>query len=309
LVLIFVFFWEISKKMSNLAGGGSGGGAGGPASKATMTSAFFLGFIALSRARLNAQAKRNFQLPNNKVPQPLFPSNPPTNQANTIWKHDVLNWNNKNRVIIIGDVHGCADELENLLKEVGYLRGKDILIFVGDLVRKGPDSKRVVKIARELNAVTVRGNHDQYAIEDPSNSLGLLDEDLEYLRNTPLSLTIPQLDTLVVHAGIVPGIPIQTTEPLVLMTMRNIVEGKPTPSEKEGAPWISLWNGPTHVVFGHDAKRGLQKTQFATGLDTGCVYGKTLTALVLPEKKLISVMSTRPLPAAHQRKNSDPSRL
>ena len=226
------------------------------------------------------------------------------------------------RLVVVGDVHGCATELEHLLKEVAFdADAGDELALVGDLVRKGPDSKRVVQIAMRHRARCVRGNHDHYVIVDPEhNHLGLSPAELEFLAEMPLSWMFdfgPDRggEVLMVHAGVVPGVALDKHDPMDLMTMRNVVvevvgegsgggEGereadrerrrRGTPRNDEGVPWAPAYGGPTHVVFGHDAVRKLQLCAHATGLDTGCVYGGALTALELPSRRLVSVPSLQP---------------
>ena len=54
-----------------------------------------------------------------------------------------------------------------------------------------------------------------------------------------------------------------------------------------------MWQGPELVIFGHDAKRGLQQEENAIGLDSGCVYGKKLTGIILPEREFVFVNAVR----------------
>mmetsp|Transcript_21469 Transcript_21469/g.63366 ORF Transcript_21469/g.63366 Transcript_21469/m.63366 type:complete len:163 (+) Transcript_21469:447-935(+) len=108
------------------------------------------------------------------------------------------------------------------------------------------------------------------------------------------------MNTLVVHAGVVPGVPLVRQRPENLLKMRNILR-RPGMAlaaiERDvdgSSAWASAYDGSMgHIVFGHDAKRGLQREAHATGLDTGCCYGKELSALVLPQREVVSVPARR----------------
>ena len=210
------------------------------------------------------------------------------------------------RTLIVGDVHGCREELEDLLEESGW-EDDDQLVLVGDLVAKGPDSLGVIRLIRELGGLAVRGNHDQHCLNwwdakcagdvlprlKPAHQRvadELEDEDWEWLAALPLWLELPEHDTLVVHAGLLPDLPLEDQDPYDLMNMRSILDdGTPSRSYEEGTPWASAWPGPRLVAFGHDAVRGLQNRAHSVGLDTGCVYGGWLTGLWLPRRDLVSV--------------------
>lgn len=68
------------------------------------------------------------------------------------------------RIIFVGDVHGCFDELQELLEIAQRDPARDTVVLLGDMVRKGPKSVEVVRWARENGALAVRGNHDDAAL-------------------------------------------------------------------------------------------------------------------------------------------------
>ncbi|MDH5493676.1 MAG: metallophosphoesterase [Myxococcales bacterium] len=211
------------------------------------------------------------------------------------------------RRLIVGDVHGCLEELDALLA----LARPEEVIFVGDLVAKGPDSLGVIRRARELGARSVLGNHDAHCLRAraaaaagrPSPKLKrthrevceqLGEADWAWLEALPMLLRLPEEGALVVHAGLRPDRSLEAQDPEDLMMLRSLREdGSPSSRVDEGVPWASRWPGPERVFFGHDALRGLQRHPHALGLDTGCVYGGALSGFVLPEEELVQVPAAR----------------
>jgi hypothetical protein len=93
----------------------------------------------------------------------------------------------KERFFVIGDVHGCVDEFNSLITKLNYNSTTDQIILAGDLTSKGPDSVGVIRRAKEIGALCVRGNHDDEIIRFKTfeNQKG---------QNTmlPLSATMPE---------------------------------------------------------------------------------------------------------------------
>jgi Calcineurin-like phosphoesterase len=206
--------------------------------------------------------------------------------------------------LLVGDVHGCKLELEALLDEAGFSSG-DQLVFVGDLVARGPDSIGVLDVARQTGALMVRGNHEEKILswhrEEEAHERGgplprplgrmhaevaeaMRPIDWSMLTNAPLWLDLPEHRVRVVHAGLVPGVPIHDQKKKNLLRIRSIgSDGEPRSSRGGGTPWGESYKGPPHVVFGHNADVKPQVHSWATGIDTGCVYGGRLTALKLSD--------------------------
>ena len=212
------------------------------------------------------------------------------------------------RTVIVGDVHGCRRELEQLLDRLAFAAG-DRLVFVGDLIARGPDSLGVLDVVRRTGALVVRGNHEQKLLSwKEARVARLRGEDAREVKLAPIHaklapalrpvdwslfetsvlwLDFPEHGIRVVHAGVQPGVPIDRMKPSTLMRIRTVHDDG-HPSHADGAVlWGARYTGPPHVVFGHNAAPGLQLHRWATGLDTGCVYGGRLTALVLGERQRV----------------------
>ncbi len=207
--------------------------------------------------------------------------------------------NNGARTLYIGDVHGCADELEKIVDAFGFVRGKDTLYQTGDIINKGPDMLRALKFIQQNGILTVRGNHEEHLIrmmttpqcdwteKQCARFARLPLEDWEYIlaevKNWPLWRDTPH--ALLVHAGLEPGkTRLEDMDPKVILSIRYWND----------IPWFDqvTWNKP--VVFGHWAKMGfVDRRPNFIGLDSGCVYGKKLTAWCPEEDKFYVVPAAR----------------
>jgi len=192
---------------------------------------------------------------------------------------DVDRWDD---VYVVGDVHGCADTLERLLDR--FDNGRTLFLFVGDLVRKGPDSKGALDLVRERdNLVSVRGNNEQKLIDGRKSIDSLTDNDLAFVESMPLVLSWD--GALVVHGGIDHRKPLVEHTPQELLNNRSLVPG----GSYDRPYWFETRDSGRTVFFGHTVLDRPFATPWAVGLDTGCVYGGELTAYRCSTGEFVSV--------------------
>ena len=208
------------------------------------------------------------------------------------------------RTIAIGDVHGCADEFEELLTAL-ELEPEDRAIQLGDLVNRGPDSHRAIELAREYKVESIIGNHELRFLTyketgnkdllkdyDPETVGQLTKSDWKYLSNMKKFIFDSQLDTVLVHGGFLPDEPWQT-QPLELITSIQVIDSRGQPTKRSDAPdapsWAMSWGGEPFVVYGHTPRPNVLDLPGSMGIDTGCVYGGHLTAYIIEDQTLVQV--------------------
>lgn len=230
---------------------------------------------------------------------------------------------------IIGDVHGCADELEKLLGKLGYAvswNGKNVtvtppegrrVIFVGDLVDRGPRSPDALRIAKHMvdagTGIVVVGNHDDKLKRhlDGRNvkvSHGLAETIEQFAQEPPeFAAEMRQwLDSLishyvldggklvVAHAGLKEEMQGRASGAVRSFCMYGETTGE---IDEFGLPvrwdWAADYKGKAKVVYGHTPVVEANWVNGTLCIDTGCVFGGKLTALRYPELEMVEVPAQR----------------
>ncbi len=214
----------------------------------------------------------------------------------------------KGRTLIIGDVHGCLDELKAIVDLFAPAK-KDRILSVGDLINRGPDNPGTLAFARKHNIKSVIGNHEKKILSawrtgdksrlktvDRQTLREIAAADWEWVASWPHIFKIPSLNALVVHGGFIPTKKWNRQAPSDV-TYVQVIDHRGYPTKQKvnpnAHPWADYWNGKRHVFYGHAPRPHPLLHARATGLDTGCVYGYTLTAVSLPDFTFYKVKAKR----------------
>lgn len=210
------------------------------------------------------------------------------------------------RTIVIGDIHGCYNELKELIStletEGEYRKGIDKLVFLGDYIDRGSDSRLVIEFIRNLqkeydNVVALMGNHEDMLLDYLDNDndnwtwngyASTMDsyrgfdkqfkKDVQWIRSLPLYHEDEYF--VYVHAGIDPKKPMKKQDRFTLLWVRE--------------PFIyGMKEYHKRVIFGHtptitlnENYKPIQTFTNNVGIDTACVYGGYLTALIIEDDEI-----------------------
>ena len=225
------------------------------------------------------------------------------------------------RTIIVGDVHGCYEELCELLELVNLVQGTDKLVFLGDLIDRGPFPEKVVKLARKIEARLVMGNHEEKFLRwynyEAIRRLGgkknpmkphedrikewekfeMLDISYMMAAEPFIRMRAKGIDWLLTHGGVPFDKPLidQDRKKLCRTRYLDVTTGAyagdsdPRKTPDGAAFWTKVYKGPESVIYGHIVfKEGTNVEEVApgvicAGIDTGCCFGGDLTAVIFED--------------------------
>jgi protein phosphatase len=254
-------------------------------------------------------------------------SSPEEVDAVTIERHPL--WNNKKAehgpFDIIGDVHGCFDELVELLAQLGYTvnqtddvysvssSGERKLVFVGDLVDRGPGTVQVLRLVSSMvqsgQAFCVPGNHDMKLVRalrgrDVKRTHGLAEtmeqlgvesnefrvEVAKFLDGLVSHYVFDDGKLVIAHAGLKESMHGRGSGAVREFALFGETTGE---TDEFGLPvrynWAADYRGKALVVYGHTPVPEPLFLNNTVNIDTGCVFGGQLTALRYPEREIVSV--------------------
>lgn len=221
--------------------------------------------------------------------------------------------------VAVGDIHGCLEEFDELLKKLQYKKEQMRLVLMGDLMDRGPDPVGCVRRTRELDVECIMGNHEEKHLRwhrhekkrldtgkpNPMRPLApeaiqaneaLSDQDWTWMKALPLKLDLG-LNWWAVHGGCEPRFTLAKQDPKQIIRVRYVDERgvaqalNPDKSQPAGTVyWDEQWKGPESLIYGHcvhDLKdiRSIRNGDVrCVGIDTGCCFGGHLTAAIMHDE-------------------------
>ena len=214
------------------------------------------------------------------------------------------------RLITYGDIHGCYKEFVSLREKINPLKA-DIEVCVGDVITRGKDSIKTLRYIQENNIKSVVGNHENKIIrylrheklgvespieldEDEKKIVSELNAgDIDFINNMPLFIKFGKITVL--HAGVQNHFNLESLskkEESKVLRLRYITNsGKFIPFGEEDINsvfWSEAYDGKQgFIVYGHQTFKDARVDKHSLGIDTGCVYGNKLSAVVFPDLRNI----------------------
>lgn len=203
---------------------------------------------------------------------------------------------------VVGDIHGCLSELRCLLHRLGYTEAghpdSRKVIFLGDLVDRGPDVHGVVTLVTAMvkrgHALCLPGNHESKLARKLRRPPRAMDALADFIEGLPSHYVLDDGKLVVAHAGLPLTMHGRDSGAVRAFALYGDTSGE---TDEYGLPvradWAARYEGAATVAYGHTPVPEAVWTNNTICIDTGCVYGGALTALRWPERELVSVKAER----------------